>query len=284
MNINEKVETITGATSEPEIQPKTFGGILKNLFIIYGKGYLKFAVPVGIVEGIMIGIALWIKYSHFHVRTEAAAFGMLMLILIIYYILYLIADGLIISIVASYNLSGKSSIRNSMLILRRRLPRLLGALGLFFLFWLALGFVIALFSIIMNVFALIIFSPVLIYFMIKWAFIFQAVIIEGCGPGEAFSRSSELVREDWWRAFGIILVIVVISGGIGYGLAYAFKFLGVYAELISAVISVPIGIVGNTLLYYYLRSRSEYCTVKQAVAELEPGTKTPMDSAPTPAG
>jgi hypothetical protein len=64
MNINEKVETITGATSEPEIQPKTFGGILKNLFIIYGKGYLKFAVPVGIVEGIMIGIALWIKYSH----------------------------------------------------------------------------------------------------------------------------------------------------------------------------------------------------------------------------
>lgn len=278
MNIGVKEDRITEGTPEPEIQPKTFGGILQNLFIIYGKGFLKLAVPVGIVEGILIGIALWLQHSRFHVYTEWAAFGVLIVTYLVYSVLYVLVDGILISTVASYNLSGKSSIRNSILILWHRLGRLYGALGLFSLFWLAFGILFFLLSV-MYIPGLVLFAiailPVFIYLMVKWRFVFEAVMIEGRGPGEAFTRSSRLVEGYWWRTFGIILVIGIISGGIGYGLVYAFKFLGVYAQLIATVIAAPIGVIGNTLLYYDLRARSEHCSIKESVEELTP-TKNPI--------
>ncbi|MBN1692945.1 MAG: hypothetical protein JW845_05255 [Dehalococcoidales bacterium] len=151
-------------------------------------------------------------------------------------------------------------------------------MGLFSLFWLAFGILFFLLSV-MYIPGLVLFAiailPVFIYLMVKWRFVFEAVMIEGRGPGEAFTRSSRLVEGYWWRTFGIILVIGIISGGIGYGLVYAFKFLGVYAQLIATVIAAPIGVIGNTLLYYDLRARSEHCSIKESVEELTP-TKKPI--------
>lgn len=281
---NDKIETVVEAPPEPEIQPKTFWGILKNLFVIYGKGFLKFAIPIGIIEGIMIGIALWIKHSGFHVHTEAAAFGMAMLIIFIYYILYVLASGLLINTTASFNMNGKSSIRDSILILWRRLAWLLGTLGLFGLVGVSFSILFFLFGF-LYIIGLVLFFiaifPVFVYLVVKWRFVFEAVMIEGRRPVEAFSRSSALVSGYWWRTFGIILFIGIISGGIDFVLNYAFKFTPEYSQLIAAVIAVPIGIIGNTLLYYDLRARSEHCTVKQAMVELEPGKKKPVDSTPT---
>ena len=41
--------------------------------------------------------------------------------------------------------------------------------------------------------------PFAIYFGIRWAFIWQAALLEGCGAKDALSRSSDLVRDNWWR-------------------------------------------------------------------------------------
>ena len=276
MNNNEKIETVVEAPPEPEIQPKTLGEILKNIFIIYYKGFFKFVIPVAIVNGILIGIGLWMTHSKFHVHTVWPALGVLILIYLIYSVLYVLSSGILISTAASYNLSVKSSVRNSLLLLWRRLARLYGALGLLWLFGIALGVIFFIFSMMYIpgiILYCVIFIPITIFLIVKWAFIYPAVVIEGCRPGEAFSRSSELVEGYWWRTFGIILVIGLISGGIGYGLSYAFKFTHEYSELIATVISVPIGVIGNTLLYYDLRARWGDNSKETAVAELSTDVK-----------
>lgn len=43
----------------------------------------------------------------------------------------------------------------------------------------------------------------LYYWWVRWSFLNQVVIAEGCGPAAAFTRSSRLVAGHWWRAFGL---------------------------------------------------------------------------------
>jgi hypothetical protein len=262
---------ITETTSEPEIQPKNFGGILKSLFIIYGRGFHKFVVPMVFFEAIIFAIML---LTFFKLPTHGApGFGVAITIELLYMIMYLLVAFFIVHTVSSYNLIGKSSVKKSVILLWRRIAKLLGlvvllcSLGLllFIIFWFLS--IIYIFGYIVLV---VIVLPLVIYFGVKWAFILQAVVIENCSPVRAFDRSSQLVEGYWWKTFVILLIIGIISGGIGYGLEYAFGFIGVYSQLISITISAPIGIIGNTLIYYNLRARFERRTVAEAIAELEP--------------
>lgn len=75
--------------------------------------------------------------------------------------------------------------------------------------------------------------PFAIYFMARWSFYAQAVLIEGTSATRALRRSSELVKGTWWRVFGIVLAIFLLSFMIQTVLQFSLLFLFGFTEMIS---------------------------------------------------
>ena len=101
----------------------------------------------------------------------------------------------------------------------------------------------------------------------------QAVILEGLRPLDALKRSFTLLRNSWWRVFGVALVLLLvlmglalvltIPFGVASGLAApgetnavgdAFVFL---AGMTVSVFVPPVLSIATTLLYFDLRVRKE---------------------------
>ena len=145
-----------------------------------------------------------------------------------------------------------------------------------------------------SLFVTVIGIPFAIYFSMRWGLYGLPVLFEETTGRNALRRSTELVKGSWWRVFGIMLAISLISFMIGFILQESFEFilslLGVAApeepanfleqlqrlympissemdwfsysvrSLVSlsiAFITMPIGPIGATLLYFDLRIRKE---------------------------
>ena len=106
--------------------------------------------------------------------------------------------------------------------------------------------------------------PVAIYLGVRWFFVIHAVQIEGSGITESLSRSSKLVEGNWWRVFGIMLVV----GLIVWVISFALSFIPVIGSIIGAVIATPIMAAAQTLLYYDLRHRKGGYTAETLAREL----------------
>ncbi|MYK93634.1 hypothetical protein F4009_06470 [Candidatus Poribacteria bacterium] len=136
------------------------------------------------------------------------------------------------------------------------------------------------------------FLPFSIYFAVRWGFVFEVLLLEKTNVKNAFKRSSELVRGTWWRVFGLLVLILLLSVAILYIfeislgsifiLAKAaggtdFKeliqwsvmeddlgssnliFYGIMTctDLILKTLIFPIWVIGIVLLYFDLRIRKE---------------------------
>lgn len=75
--------------------------------------------------------------------------------------------------------------------------------------------------------------PFAIYFGTRWNFYPQAVIIEGASATHALKRSRELVRDAWWRIFGITLAILLIAFMIETVLLFFLLFAFGFTQAIS---------------------------------------------------
>ena len=110
-------------------------------------------------------------------------------------------------------------------------------------------------------------------FIAHWAVAAESVMFEGHKLGGALGRTFDLVREDRWRVYGIVLAILLVSMGLAIlitipfavasaiaapeqstALGDAFQFLGSAAVAIAVP---PVAVIGGTLLYYDLRVRKE---------------------------
>jgi len=60
------------------------------------------------------------------------------------------------------------------------------------------------------------FLPFSIYFAVRWGFVFEVLLLEKTNVKNAFKRSSELVRGTWWRVFGLLVLILLLSVAILY--------------------------------------------------------------------
>ena len=76
--------------------------------------------------------------------------------------------------------------------------------------------------------------PFAIYFGTRWSFYGQAVMIEETSATNALKRSRELVRGSWWRVFGIMLAIFLLSFMIETVLQFFLLFAFGFTEVISA--------------------------------------------------
>ena len=148
--------------------------------------------------------------------------------------------------------------------------------------------------VVVGLFVTVIGIPFAIYFAMRWGLYSLPVLFEETTGRNALRRSTELVKGSWWRVFGIMLAISLISFMIGFILQESFEFIlsliGIAApeapanfleqlqrlympissemgwfsysvrRLVSlsiAFITMPIAPIGTTLLYFDLRIRKE---------------------------
>jgi len=95
--------------------------------------------------------------------------------------------------------------------------------------------------------------PVALYLGVAWVFASKAVIIERKGPVESIKRSYQLIKGNWWRTFGIIL-IVMISYAI---ISIPFRLLGLIPWFLVLILLTPISYALCIILYFDLRARKE---------------------------
>ena len=189
--------------------------------------------------------------------------------------------------------------------------RILPYLGSTFLYWLAIFAVYGLFfvgfellginRILLNdeIVYLIVF-PVITCFMARWGFYQRAVLVEETSAKDALKRSSELVKGAWWRVFGMMFGIMLLSDMIELVLlissAFIFAFSGIAGELdlmemrevlwhnhkvegvyhvwhvmttAIGTFTMPIAFIGFTLLYFDRRVRKEGFDIEMMLAEEE---------------
>lgn len=100
------------------------------------------------------------------------------------------------------------------------------------------------------------------YLVIIWYFTFHALVIENLTPVEAMVRSKEIVIENWWRVFGIVVVYLLMWPGIP--IIVSLTALSVTANslvastIVTAVASLllaPVSVIGGTVFYFDLRAR-----------------------------
>lgn len=171
-------------------------------------------------------------------------------------------------------------------VLRETLARywpLLGLVGLFFVFGLVwaiaelIGFVLLILP------GLAVFCAA-IYFLVRWSLTVAAMMAEDIGPIRGLGRSWNLVKGQWWRTFGILVVVAILQTVISYALFFLFGLIAavfstgdfqaalvqVGSTLLSAVVS-PITTIAVVLLYFDLRVRKEGLDLDQLAQQTSPG-------------
>ena len=111
-----------------------------------------------------------------------------------------------------------------------------------------------------------------IFLSVKWSVAFPAVVSERAGPFSAISRSWELTRGHWWRTFGTLLVVGLLSFVIYFAIGgvlgacdrddsdmseVAVAALTVTLNIVLFAIMYPLWAAVITVLYYDLRVRNE---------------------------
>lgn len=76
-------------------------------------------------------------------------------------------------------------------------------------------------------------APLAAWLWIKFCLAPTVVVFEGQGPVAALRRSSQLVRGDWWRIFGITLLAGAMAAAGGYIIQMPFSILGMFPGMIG---------------------------------------------------
>ncbi|WUC99520.1 hypothetical protein OHS17_07625 [Streptomyces sp. NBC_00523] len=72
------------------------------------------------------------------------------------------------------------------------------------------------------------FVPLVLWLWVRLALAPAAAVFENQGPMASLRRSALLVRGDWWRIFGMMLLAGIISSAVSYIIQLPFNFLGMF--------------------------------------------------------
>jgi hypothetical protein len=129
--------------------------------------------------------------------------------------------------------------------------------------------------------------PVVIWVAIRWSVALPALFAEGIGPVKALGRSWNLVRDNWWRTLGILIIVSIMVSLIQTALAALFGGVAavvpglsedVRAGVVTTVTTLIDALVGAitpiaiTMLYLDLRVRKEGLDLDQLARQAAPGT------------
>ena len=279
------------------LRPKNFEGILGETFKVYGRNFLKLVTIVALVE-VILGVIWIILGTIFDFASlpqivlvrkfESLTSPMVItgiVILVVSIIAGILMVGALIHVVVEQYRRQTINIANAYASASGRLGAMAGAGFLVLLAVVAvitLGVVVIIFSWVGWV-VLAVGILAAIYFVIDWAFVWQATLLEGVNSIDALARSSALVKGNWWRVLGIILLVGLITAAIGTVVTLGFTVairaivaisplatinatatlsailerLPAVGAIIGSVLSTPIFAVAGTLLYYDLWVRKE---------------------------
>ncbi len=94
------------------------------------------------------------------------------------------------------------------------------------------------------------------------------VLLEGEGPVSALSRSAELVKGNWWRVFGIMVVFLIMLILIGLILDISVGAIPIAGSFVVSILVAPMLPVLHILLYYDLRTRNAVYSLETLEGEL----------------
>jgi len=263
--------------------PRNIGGILGETFRIYGRNFLKLSAIVAIVEvslgviGIIASFSLWqniMTGAYFESLTGPIIIGMILLV-VVSIVAGTLMTGAVIHAVSEQYLRQTISIGQAYRFAWRRLGAMIGAGILVALALVGIAAVLVLPGVAIvraiggigwAVLALLSILAIagISYLGVRWIFVLQAALLEGLDPTGALSRSSTLVKRNWWRVLGIMLVVFLITAAVSAILG----IMPVVGGIIGGIIATPIGTIGSILLYYDLRVRKEGYTVEALASEL----------------
>ena len=235
-----------------ETKPRDLGNIVSETFKVYKTNFIQLVAIVAVVEVIQFAIILTIMgfvvplgdWEEWVAEEVGMLIVWLVIILLSSFILYSLMQGALIHAITKQYTKQPIEIVKAYIFAWRRIGALLGAMLLA--------------SIAISVMAITIIGiPFAVYFGIRWFGIPQAVILEAKSPIEALSRSSDLVKNNWWRVFGVLIVLGLIAGAIGSMLGVTVGLIPWIGDSLVAILVTPIVVTGITLLYYDLVFRKE---------------------------
>ena len=257
-----------------KLNPRNIGDILGDTFRIYGRNFWDLSAITAIILGVLGIIGIIAGFGSLPLVITGGEIGALAGWTIAGLIIWVVANilggilvvGALIHAVSEQYLGQRISIRQAYGFAWRRLGAMLGA-GI--LASLAIGGIIA---VSVSVAALswvgwillVVGSCASIYLMISWIFILPVALLEGLGPTAALSRSSALVKKNWWRVLGITLVMALISGAI----IAILGMIPTVGAILGSILVTPIYTIASTLLYYDLRVRKEEYSLEALASEL----------------
>ena len=292
--LNATNATQTNRDTTPTLQPMRFTEILDTTFSLYRKHFLLF---LGIITVYFLGSL--VTYSLEGFLQDTALKDLVPNLVSIPFVL--VSMGGVIVATAAVFLDRHITSTGA---LKQTLPRFWHLLG-GYLLWAAVliipfivsllfltSFVIRGTSSISILFIPFAFAPFLIYFAVRWGFVFEVLLLEKTNVKNAFKRSSELVRDTWGRVFGVLVLILLLSVAIHYifeislgtifiltkmagGIDFKeliqwsvmeedlsssnliFYAVMTCTDLILKTLIFPIWVIGIVLLYFDLRIRKE---------------------------
>jgi hypothetical protein len=101
-----------------------------------------------------------------------------------------------------------------------------------------------------------------LYLLTIWSMLIPVIVLERRSVEEAFGRSREIVRGNWWPVFGLILItfvlVAIASGLISAAFSPLPDFLGAWlGSLIGDSLTVPFAAAALTTAYFRLTGQPE---------------------------
>ena len=282
----EQNETARDNNSEPALKPMRFEDLLDTTFSLYRKHFSLFLGLVAFSVLSELALHLLVDFSEFFSHQSLLLGIATVLIAITFFIIGI--GGIAIGSGATY--LGENVTIHS--VLQRTMDRFWQLLGCFLL-WLLVVAVLT---------VTVIGIPFAVYFAVRWGLFLGTIMFEKPVISIALRRSSELVQGMWWRVFGMLLAILLLSTiihsiieiSIGFiliatnlvsevdfidvlewglfgesfeGITPFFYAISIVIHLIVFAISFAIWIIGITLLYFNQRIRKEGFDIEKQVPQ-----------------
>ena len=288
---NDLAQTNSNQTDTTRLQQMGFTDILDGMFSFY-RSHLRLFLGIAVVYLVLEFVIDQI--SVFLLETDGTSITSLVI---------LIFTGLFSVAVSTFIAAGLAYASAHVYLGRDILPGI-ALQRAWQRFWTYLGSLILWFLVVGGLTITIIGIPFAIYFSVRWGLYSLPVLLEGTTARNALRRSTELVKGSWWRVFGIMLAISLISFMIYFileaSLSFLLSWMGLaeaeeptgfldtlrqlfiptpseigwfsytirrLVSLIIATFTMPISVIGSTLLYFDLRIRKEAFDIEMQVTD-----------------
>jgi hypothetical protein len=225
------------------MQPRLdVGGVIRRVFNIYvdqAPVLMPAAAVVFVFTGIIAGLLV------------VASPGLALLAFAIIIVASNVFTGMVVELVADVQDGRRDATAGQLL---RAVSPVLGQLIL-------VGIVVAI-GVLVGLILIIV--PGLILLTI-WSLAAPVVVLERPGVFAALTRSRELVRGNGWQVFGVIAILEILIGAVGFVIeaaaASAGSGAGLVARVVVGVLTAPLTALAASVMYFDLRRPTSTTTI-----------------------